>query len=96
MLVVVQQQALAYFTRGKAHDGFRVGVIRGRPIEHFDAKRAFLQVIGFAGQRILDNVLQQSGIAFAVAEVRAGDYRLQLAQDCIPFLRRLRLPGIPS
>jgi hypothetical protein len=53
-------------------------------------------VIRLAGQRVLDDVLQQRRIAFAVAEVRAGNHLLQLAQDCISFLRRLWLPCFPS
>jgi hypothetical protein len=52
-----------------ANDGVGIGIIVWRTVEHRDAHNSLLQCTGVARQGLTDDVLQKSGVPFAVAAV---------------------------
>ena len=96
VLVVVEGETLPHLTCCVSDDRIGVGVVVGQAVENLDAKGALLELIHPARQSMLNNVLQQRGIPFAVTEVLAGEDLLQLEEHRIPVLGRVGIPCLPS
>ena len=94
VLGIEEQEPLAHLTGRIAHNRVCVGVVSRRPVENLHSKRPLLEQIRFAYQSVLDDVFEQRRIALAVGEMRAGQNRLQLAENGIAFLLGLRMPSV--
>ena len=86
MLVIVEQKSLSDFAGGVPNNGVGICVVCRRPIENLDAQSPLLQEIRLSVQGVLDNVLEQGRVSFAVGELWTGQNFLQLAQDRVAIL----------
>jgi len=89
---VVELQSFADFSGGIADNRVGAGVETRRPVKDFDAESSFFQTISMPIEDAFDEVLQQSGVALAVAEVGTGADGTQLIQDAFPFFLCAREP----
>jgi hypothetical protein len=91
-LVVILGESLANFAGADANDGIGIGVVIRLPAENLDAYGALLQFIYLTIQALLNHILQQSGVALAVAKMRAREECMQLVFYKSAFRAGFRRP----
>ena len=87
--------ALTDFACGEAHHRFCVRVIGRWPIKHLDTKGSFLQSDPTCLPTCFRRCIAAAQDSVCCCRSTGWNHLLQLTQDCISFLRALRLPCFP-
>jgi hypothetical protein len=80
-VVIVLREAFADFAGGDAHDGVGIRIIAWLAAENLDADATLFEVRSITEKGLLDDIGEQSGIAFTVREERVREEADQLLSD---------------
>jgi hypothetical protein len=95
MLVIVEREPLAHLASRISHNGIGVSVIVRWSMKDLDSESTFLQKVGIAGQRGLNDIPEQRRIALAVAEVWTCQNLLQRDKNLLAVMTGLGMPRLP-
>ncbi len=92
-LIIVVGESFSYLSRGNTNHGILIRIIPGIAVKDLDSEDSLLQVLRIPPQSLLNNILEEHGITFALAEQLAGKQAAHLLTDLLMLSLSDRTPS---